>query len=77
MKDSPYGDSSERADFDDEFESHDQTIQALYGIGLKLEYCIDLVNESPNDARAALDSAISGLGEVIIDIRRRFLTPRP
>ena len=40
-------------------------IQGLYALGLKLEYCINLVEESPEQARDGLDSAITGLGEAI------------
>jgi hypothetical protein len=47
----------------------DQVIQGLYGIGLKLEYSIALVDDSPAQTRAALDSAISDLGD-LIDVLR-------
>ena len=50
----------------------DRMIQGLYGLGLKLEYCIALVDESPDQAQAGLDAAITDLGEVI-DLMRRHM----
>jgi hypothetical protein len=50
----------------------DRLIQGLYALGLKLEYCIVLVDESPEQARAGLDAAISDLGDVIDDLRRHL-----
>jgi signal transduction histidine kinase len=50
-------------------EVHDAAIQALYGLGLKLEYCIDLVDDSPEQAKAGLDGAINTIGEMISSIR--------
>ncbi|HLG11500.1 MAG TPA: histidine kinase [Dehalococcoidia bacterium] len=50
----------------------DRMIQGLYGLGLKLEYCIALVDESPEQARAGLDAAITDLGEVI-DVMRHHM----
>jgi hypothetical protein len=47
----------------------ERTIQGLYALGLKLEYCIALVDEAPEQARAGLDAAITNLGEVIDDMR--------
>ena len=54
----------------------DRLIQGLYGLGLKLEYCIALVDESPDQARAGLDAAISDLGDVIDDLRRHLPNAR-
>ena len=50
----------------------DRMIQGLYGLGLKLEYCIALVDESPDQAQAGLDAAITDLGQVI-DLMRRHM----
>lgn len=52
-----------------DFELRDSAVQSLYGIGLKLEYCIALVDESPAQAKAGLDAAISGLNELIGELR--------
>jgi hypothetical protein len=51
----------------------DQVIQALYGIGLKLEYSLALVEDGPVQTRAALDSAITDLGD-LIDVLRSQVT---
>jgi signal transduction histidine kinase len=51
------------------FEIHDNAIQTLYGVGLKLEYCIALMDESPEQAKAGLDATISAIGEMISSIR--------
>ena len=50
----------------------DRLIQGLYGLGLKLEYCIALIDESPDQARAGLDAAITDLGDTIDDLRRHL-----
>lgn len=55
---------------------HDRTIQALFGIGLKLEYCIMLVDESPDQAKDGLDAAIGALTDLIGDLRTRIDTLR-
>ena len=56
----------------EEFDLHDGTIQALYGLGLRLENCIHLVDESPDDAKALLDTAISWLDVLIRELRSRI-----
>ena len=50
----------------------DDTIQALFGMGLKIEYCIALFDESPDEAKAGLDAAISGLSDLIVELRGRI-----
>jgi hypothetical protein len=47
----------------------DRVIQDLYGIGLKVEYSIALLEDSPVQTRVALDAVISDLGQ-LIDILR-------
>jgi hypothetical protein len=59
-------------DLQQESEFMDRLIQGLYGLGLKLEYCIALVEESPDQARDGLDAAITDLGEVIDDLRHHL-----
>ena len=61
-----------RAERAREFDREDGTIQALYGLGLQLENCIHLVDESPADAKAQLDAAISRLSSLIRELRRRI-----
>ncbi|HEX5370320.1 MAG TPA: histidine kinase dimerization/phosphoacceptor domain-containing protein [Dehalococcoidia bacterium] len=53
-------------------ELHDETIQALFGAGLRLEIARDLIDEAPEEAHKALDSAIDGLVLLIDDLRSRI-----
>jgi hypothetical protein len=53
-------------------EQQDWTIQVLYGIGLKLEYCLDLLTEAPDQARDGLDSVIVSISDLIDDVRGRI-----
>lgn len=55
-----------------ELHLHDETIQALFGIGLRLEYCITLVDEAPEQAKLSLDATISDLGDLIAELRGRI-----
>lgn len=55
-----------------EFDAHDGTIQALYGLALHLENCIHLIDQSPAEAKAGLDGAISRLNGVIGELRNRI-----
>ncbi len=51
----------------------DQTLQGLFGLGLKLEYCIELVDESPQQAKDGLEKAIASLSELMQPIRDRIM----
>lgn len=55
-----------------ELHLHDETIQALFGLGLRIEYCIALFDESPDQAKAGLDSTITDLGVLIAELRARI-----
>ena len=55
-----------------ELEVHDNTIQALYGIGLKLQYCIQLIDSTPEQVKAGLEGAIINLDEVVEELRSRI-----
>jgi hypothetical protein len=55
-----------------ELELKDRTIQALFGLGLKLEYCIALIDEAPEQAKLGVDSSITTLSELIGEIRLRL-----
>ena len=55
-----------------EVQLHDDTIQALFGAGLRLEIAQDLIDEAPEEAHKALDSAIDGLVLLIDDLRSRI-----
>ena len=50
----------------------DSTIQGLYGLGLKLEYCLALLDESPEQARDGLDAAVNDVGHLIEPLRRQI-----
>ena len=52
-----------------EIDLHDSIIQALYAIGLRLEYCMDIVEASPPQVRDILDGVIGHLGEIIAELR--------
>jgi len=56
---------------------HDGIIQSIYAVGLILEYCNLLLDEDPPSAKGKLNQAISGLNEVIRDIRNYILDLRP
>jgi signal transduction histidine kinase len=56
---------------------HDGTIQAIYGVGLKLEYCIGRLESEPGEVRADLDNAIEDLNKIIRDIRNYIFDLRP
>lgn len=55
-----------------ELKLHDDTIQLLFGIGLKIEYCLEVVDESLSQARDGLDGVIADLGQLIESIRGRI-----
>jgi hypothetical protein len=50
----------------------DTIVQGLFGLGLKLEYCIALVEDSPEQAKLGLDAAVSAVGELIEPIREEI-----
>lgn len=49
---------------------HDNIVQAIYAIGMKLEECQRSVRDNPNDVTAQLAQVIDGLNSVIRDVRR-------
>ena len=50
----------------------DTTIQGLYGLGLKLEYCLALLDESPEQAKGGLDAAVTEVGQLIEPLRKQI-----
>jgi signal transduction histidine kinase len=56
---------------------HDGIIQSIYAVGLILEYCNLLLDEDSPSAKGKLNQAITGLNEVIRDIRNYILDLRP
>ncbi len=56
---------------------HDGIIQSIYGVGLSLEGAFHAMSENPADAKERLQGAMSGLNQVIRDIRSYILDLRP
>jgi len=56
---------------------HDGVIQSLYGVGLSLEDCAELVAEEPALVATRLDKAVNDLNHVIKDIRSYIFHLRP
>ncbi len=56
---------------------HDGVIQALYATGLKLETCLEDVEEQPKAVADELERAIGQLNQVIADIRSYVFRLRP
>ncbi len=56
---------------------HDGVIQSLYGVGLNLEDCADVVADDPAFVRMRLDKAVNDLNQVIKDIRSYIFHLRP
>ena len=51
---------------------HDETIQALYGVSLRLQAAVTLVDESPEAVTGELDKAVRAIDSVIADLRERI-----
>jgi len=58
-------------------ELHDGTIQALYGVGLRIEDCLERLEAEPQAVREDLDTSIESLNTIIRDIRRYIFDLRP
>lgn len=58
-------------------ELHDGIIQALYAVGLNLDYAKLQAQDEPEEIRPRVDSAIEGLNAVIRDIRSYILDLKP
>ena len=56
---------------------HDGVIQSLYGVGLNLEDCADVVADDPAFVSQRLDKAVNDLNQVIKDIRSYIFHLRP
>jgi hypothetical protein len=57
---------------DTEPEIHEATIQHLYGLGLRLEACLHLIEEERETHIEIIDSAITSLGCLIDRLRARI-----
>ena len=51
---------------------HDETIQALYGVSLRLQAASSLAAESPEVLTSELDKAVRTIDNVIADLRNRI-----
>ena len=51
---------------------HDETIQALYGVSLRLQAASELAKDSPDAISGELDTAIRTIDNVIAELRDRI-----
>ncbi len=58
-------------------ESQDGAIQSLYGLGLKLEHCIELVDDDPARAKLEIEGVIARLDGLIREARNRIFDLEP
>ena len=56
---------------------HDGIIQSIYAVGLNLESCADTVMEEPLEVKSRIKVAVTGLNEVIGNIRSYIMDLRP
>jgi hypothetical protein len=56
-----------------EIEFLDHILQGLFGLGLKLEYCLSVLDDSPGQARVGLEGLISGFDDLTEPIRDEIL----
>ena len=56
---------------------HDGVLQSIYGVGLGLEDCLELVDEDPEEAKEQIERSIETLNAVIRDIRNYIFGLRP
>jgi hypothetical protein len=60
----------------DELQRHDDMIQMLFAISLKVEYCRAVADESPAQVKAGLDHVVSDLDDLISGLRDRIYVLR-
>ena len=51
---------------------HDETIQALYGVSLRLQACLNVLDETPDALQCEIEAAMRTLDDVIVDLRDRI-----
>jgi signal transduction histidine kinase len=61
-----------QSDGAEELRLHDDTIQMLFAISLKVEYCLEVIDESPRQAKVGLEHVVAELGDLITGLRRRI-----
>jgi signal transduction histidine kinase len=67
-----HGDMTSSQDETAELKLHDDTIQMLFAISLKLEYCLAVIDESPEQTKAGLNHVVADLDGLITDLRDRI-----
>lgn len=50
----------------------DHLLQDLFGVGLKLEYCLSVIDDAPSQARTGLKDVVSSLDDMVEPIRARI-----
>jgi hypothetical protein len=72
MNDGSAPDASESRISERDVEFLDQVLQDLFGVGLKLEYCLSVLEDSPEQAKMGIEDAVSGLDEIASPIREQI-----
>ena len=57
---------------DRDIEFLDRILQDLFGMGLKLEYCLAVLDDTPAEARNGIEDVVSTLGDMAEPIRMRI-----
>lgn len=50
----------------------DRILQDLFGLGLKLEYCLSVLDDTPDQARTGIEDVVSGLDDISVPIREQI-----
>jgi hypothetical protein len=51
----------------------DHILQDLFGLGLKLEYCLQVMEDAPGQARVGMEDVVSSLDDMAEPIRAQLL----
>lgn len=51
----------------------DRILQDLFGLGLKLEYSLSVLDDAPAQARVAMEDVVSGLDDIVEPLRSQIL----
>ena len=51
---------------------YDRSIQTLFGIGLRLEYCLALLDPDAEQISTALNDVMDDIAELTVDLRTRI-----
>jgi hypothetical protein len=72
MSDSSISDSVSRSLAEDDIAFLDRILQDLFGLGLKLEYCLTVMEDTPAQARTGIEGVVSGLDNLAEPIRNEI-----